>query len=153
MDPILPYCVYVLRSDLDHELYVGFTTDLAQRLAAHRDGSVSSTAPRRPLSLIFCEYYAAKGPALRRGNRSGWSVKGSRFLLHRESKPLLLVCPRNQRLVITATAEKVWLDSDRVYHALFHFALCLKMPVSMDMLDQKACFNQRFANEHTTVTG
>jgi putative endonuclease len=62
----LPYCVYVLRSDRDHEFYVGFTTDLTQRLAAHNDGSVPSTAARRPLQLVFCEYYRSKADALHR---------------------------------------------------------------------------------------
>ena len=62
----LEYCVYVLKSLADGDLYAGFTTDLRQRLTAHFDGEVPSTAPRRPLRLIFCEYYLSKGDALRR---------------------------------------------------------------------------------------
>jgi len=66
MNGPLPYCVYVLRSKLDDNLYVGFTTDLDQRLVAHNSGSVLSTAPRRPFKLIFCEYYLSKIDAIRR---------------------------------------------------------------------------------------
>lgn len=63
---LLPYCVYVLYSLQDHHLYVGFTTDLEDRLARHHQGRSRSTASRRPLELIFCEYYLAKDDAQRR---------------------------------------------------------------------------------------
>ena len=62
----LPYCVYILQSQRDGMLYIGFTTDLHARLTAHFQGQVESTAPRRPFRLIFCEYHGAKSDALRR---------------------------------------------------------------------------------------
>jgi len=62
----LPYCVYVLKSQVDGDLYIGFTTDIIQRVTAHNSGSVPSTAPRRPFALVFCEYYPSKSDALRR---------------------------------------------------------------------------------------
>ena len=62
----LPYCVYVLRSNKDHKLYIGFTTDLKERLTDHFHGEVASTAARRPLTLIYCEYHGSKQDALRR---------------------------------------------------------------------------------------
>ncbi len=42
--------VYVLLSKRDGKLYLGFTTDLKQRLKEHNGGKVQSTKPRRPLS-------------------------------------------------------------------------------------------------------
>jgi len=63
---MLPYCVYVLQSDKDGKHYMGFTTDLNERLKRHSDGLVTATAPRRPVRLIYCEYHASKGDALRR---------------------------------------------------------------------------------------
>jgi putative endonuclease len=54
---ILPYCVYILLSDKDHLLYIGFTTNIEKRVERHNSGGNKSTAPRRPLRLIFCEYY------------------------------------------------------------------------------------------------
>ena len=62
----LSFCVYVLQSLKDRDLYIGFTEDLEQRLKQHNLGQNISTAPRRPFRLIFCEYYLDKGDALRR---------------------------------------------------------------------------------------
>ena len=62
----LPYCVYVLRSDRDGNLYTGFTTDLDERFKRHSEGFVPATALRRPLRLIYCEYHLSKQDALRR---------------------------------------------------------------------------------------
>ncbi len=66
MPKTLPFCVYVLRSERDHKLYIGFTTDLKERLTNHYHGEVASTAARRPLTLIYCEYHGTKSDALRR---------------------------------------------------------------------------------------
>jgi putative endonuclease len=63
---MLPYCVYVLISEVDGELYTGFTTELSRRLAEHNDGRSRATAPRRPFRLLFCEYHASKSDALKR---------------------------------------------------------------------------------------
>ena len=62
----LQYCVYVLLSLQDGQLYVGFSADLTNRLTDHFRGRVPSTAPRRPLRLIYCEYHLSKEDALRR---------------------------------------------------------------------------------------
>ncbi|MCD4736732.1 MAG: GIY-YIG nuclease family protein [Bacteroidales bacterium] len=60
------YCVYILYSLKDNNLYIGYTTDIKRRFAEHQSGNSKSTAPRRPLKLIFCEYYLSQGDALRR---------------------------------------------------------------------------------------
>ena len=62
----LQYCVYVLQSQEDGKLYIGFTTDLNRRLTEHIKGYSKATAPRRPFELVFAEFYKAKGDALRR---------------------------------------------------------------------------------------
>lgn len=53
----LPYCTYVLFSERDRMLYVGYSSDLERRIAQHNSGNVKSTSYRRPLKLIFCEFY------------------------------------------------------------------------------------------------
>jgi putative endonuclease len=63
---LLPYCVYVLKSMKDDNLYTGFTTDLSRRLEEHNSGKSPATAPRRPFVLLFCEHYRSKADALRR---------------------------------------------------------------------------------------
>jgi putative endonuclease len=62
----LDYCVYILFSLKDRLLYIGYTTNLRQRLEAHNKGYSETTAPRRPLKLIFCEYYLSIKDAKRR---------------------------------------------------------------------------------------
>src|ERR1043166_400875 len=62
----LPYCIYILFSHYDRFLYIGFTKNLEQRLISHIKGSSKSTAPRRPLELIFAEFYLFKEDALKR---------------------------------------------------------------------------------------
>lgn len=60
------FIVYVLRSDLNSQLYVGYTTDLKHRLATHTKGNVISTKSKRPWKLIFAEVYTSQNDALRR---------------------------------------------------------------------------------------
>jgi putative endonuclease len=62
----LPYCVYVLISEVDGDLYTGSTTDLPRRLDEHNSGRSLATAPRRPFRLLFCEYHTSKSDALKR---------------------------------------------------------------------------------------
>ena len=62
----LPYCVYILFSLKDFKLYIGYSTRLEERFREHMEGSTKSTAWRRPLEIIFCEYYVQKQDATRR---------------------------------------------------------------------------------------
>jgi len=62
----LPYCVYILFSRKDFLLYIGYTTNIEGRIENHNRGKTKSTAPRRPLDLIFCEFYLFEADARRR---------------------------------------------------------------------------------------
>ena len=62
----LPYCVYILFSHKDLLLYTGFTTDIDQRVRNHNEGKTKSTASRRPLDLVFCEFYCFESDARKR---------------------------------------------------------------------------------------
>jgi putative endonuclease len=64
----LPFCVYILFSEKDNFLYIGFTSNLERRFAQHNSGQSKSTACRRPLKLIFCEFYLFEEDARRREN-------------------------------------------------------------------------------------
>ena len=75
----LPFAVYVLQSEADGGLYIGFTTDIGRRLAEHNAGKNISTAKRRPLRLVFCECYASESDARRR-EKYFKSTKGRRAL-------------------------------------------------------------------------
>jgi len=63
---ILGHCVYILFSEADSKLYIGYTSNLKQRLTDHFNGRNQATAPRRPLRLIYCEYHASTTDAHRR---------------------------------------------------------------------------------------
>ncbi len=60
------YYVYVLKSQVDGKLYIGYTTSLRNRLQKHQYGEVLSTSPRRPFDLIFYEGYKNMEDAKRR---------------------------------------------------------------------------------------
>lgn len=62
----LPFCTYVLFSEKDAMLYVGFSSNLENRILNHNAGGTKSTAYRRPLKLIFCEFYLFEKDARKR---------------------------------------------------------------------------------------
>jgi len=49
------YYTYVLQSEKDSNLYIGFTRKLKQKFDHHERGKVDSTKDRRPLKLIYYE--------------------------------------------------------------------------------------------------
>lgn len=62
----LQYCVYVICSLKDNNFYTGYTTNLHERLTSHINGNSKATEPRRPFTLLFCEYFLSKHDATRR---------------------------------------------------------------------------------------
>jgi len=51
------FYVYVLQSESDDGLYIGFSTDLRRRLKEHRAGAAFATSYRGPWRLIYYEAY------------------------------------------------------------------------------------------------
>ena len=49
------YFVYVLESQKDKNLYIGFTDNIDRRIKEHIEGKNFSTKSRLPLKLIFYE--------------------------------------------------------------------------------------------------
>ncbi len=60
------FYIYVLISEIDGNLYTGYTKDLKSRLQAHQEGKVPSTKNRRPLALIYFKGCISQEDALRR---------------------------------------------------------------------------------------
>jgi putative endonuclease len=73
------FYVYVLQSESDQGLYIGFSTDLRRRLREHQGGEAVATASRGPWRLIYYEAYLEEADALGREKflKSG---AGRRFL-------------------------------------------------------------------------
>ena len=91
MELITMFYTYVLLSDSDNNFYVGFTKDLKKRLDEHQQGSVTSTAGRRPLRLIYYEACLNENDAVKREKyfKSGF---GRRFLRNRLETYLKDIC-------------------------------------------------------------
>jgi len=60
------FYVYVLQSLRDKKLYIGFSTNLRNRIKDHNSGSTKSTKPRRPFRLLYYEAYLSEKDARRR---------------------------------------------------------------------------------------
>ena len=60
------YCVYILFSNKDKQLYIGYTNNLKNRYKKHSKGFVWATKFRSPLKLIYYEVYVEEIDAKRR---------------------------------------------------------------------------------------
>jgi len=79
------YYNYVLKSQKDNFLYIGFTTNLAQRIDEHDKGLVYSTKYRRPLILVYYEVSTSQDSALHR-EKYLKTTYGHRYLRNRIGK-------------------------------------------------------------------
>ena len=76
------YYTYILESQRDKDLYVGWTDDLKNRFSEHNKGRVRATKYRRPLKLIYYEACLSKEATIKREEyfKTGF---GRRFLKNR----------------------------------------------------------------------
>ena len=71
------FYVYILRSQTDKNLYVGYTSDLQKRIKEHNSGNNFSTKHRIPFEVIYYEAYKNKQDAQEREVyfKTGWGRK------------------------------------------------------------------------------
>ena len=60
------FYVYILKSQKNHELYIGSTNNLEKRLAEHNSGKSGYTKRYMPYELIYYEAYKAEPDARKR---------------------------------------------------------------------------------------
>jgi putative endonuclease len=60
------YKVYILESQADHSYYIGYTSDLNNRLVQHNKGESRYTSNKRPWKLVYYETFATKSEAIKR---------------------------------------------------------------------------------------
>jgi len=60
------YIVYVIKSEKDGRLYVGFTENLARRTKEHNAGKTKSTKGYRPWALVYKEEVTERSLARKR---------------------------------------------------------------------------------------
>jgi putative endonuclease len=63
----MEYVVYILYSKRHDKIYIGFTSDLINRIRSHNFLSKKGwTIKYRPWEVIFCEFYKEKSLAMKR---------------------------------------------------------------------------------------
>jgi len=77
------YYVYILQSEVDRRLYVGYSKNLKQRLRDHNQGKNISTKGKTPLRLVYYEAFLNKKDALGREKylKSGYGQRSIQKLL------------------------------------------------------------------------
>ena len=60
------YLVYILLSQKDKKLYIGYTNNLKRRIIEHKSGKSLATKNRQPVMLIYYESYLRWSDAKRR---------------------------------------------------------------------------------------
>jgi len=60
------YNVYILKSNKDDNLYIGYTNDLRRRLKEHNTSFSKATKSRLPLKLVYYEAYLSEKDAKER---------------------------------------------------------------------------------------
>jgi len=63
------YYVYILKSNKDDNLYIGYTNDLRMRLKEHNTSFSKATKSRLPLKLVYYEAYLSEKDAKERESK------------------------------------------------------------------------------------
>jgi putative endonuclease len=94
------FTVYVLQSEKDRRLYVGFTSNLIKRLDEHNKGRTKSTKGFRPWKIV---YFEKANTRLEARNREKYLKSGigkekiKRFLKNNNSTDTYLSAGREQK--------------------------------------------------------
>jgi putative endonuclease len=62
----MKFTVYILQSELDRSFYIGFTSNLVQRLEYHNSGKSRYTSKKMPWKLVYTEEYETRSEAMQR---------------------------------------------------------------------------------------
>ncbi|MFH1601545.1 MAG: GIY-YIG nuclease family protein [Candidatus Shapirobacteria bacterium] len=82
------YYVYILQSQKNKSLYIGYTTNLIKRLNQHNKGKSQATKPYLPYKLIFYEAFLNRIDAKKREIylKSGYGRRSITSMLNRYLK-------------------------------------------------------------------
>ena len=79
------FYVYLLKSNRNKRIYIGYTTDLKKRFKLHNLGKVKSTKSYRPWELIYYEAYKAKSDATKRERQLKMHAVKNKLLIRLEN--------------------------------------------------------------------
>ncbi len=84
------FYVYILQSEKDGSLYIGFSSDLRKRVIKHNKKQVTSTKDKAPWKLIYYEAYLERRDATGREtflkSGAGWRFIKKQLKHHFEKK-------------------------------------------------------------------
>lgn len=83
------FYVYILKSQKDNKLYIGYTKDLKRRLMEHKQGKTASTKYRLPVELVYYEAYRDIDDAKKREKSFKYSGSVYNGLIKRIEKSLV----------------------------------------------------------------
>lgn len=95
------FYIYVLQSERDAGLYIGYTSNLKHRLRQHNRGESKATRSRCPLDLIYYEAYITREDA--EGRERFLKSGGGRKFLNKQLKYYFAAHPC--RVIATSRAE------------------------------------------------
>jgi len=88
----LMFYVYILQSEKDKSLYIGYSPDLRKRLVKHNKKQVTSTKDKTPWKLIYYEAYLERKDATGRErflkSGAGWRFIKKQIKHYLEKFPL-----------------------------------------------------------------
>jgi len=62
----MPFCVYIIQSEIDRSYYIGSTRDIDERLERHNQGRSKYTKTKRPWKLVYSEEHPNRSVAIKR---------------------------------------------------------------------------------------
>ncbi len=77
------FYVYILKSNKDGKLYIGYSNNLRKRFREHNLGLVESTKSRMPLRLVYYEAYTLEEDATKREHNLKLRAKALKQLMLR----------------------------------------------------------------------
>jgi len=82
------YYVYILQSQKNQSLYIGYTSNLRKRFKQHNAGESQATKPFKPYMLIFYEAFLDRIDAKNREEylKSGYGRKTIKTLMNKYLK-------------------------------------------------------------------
>jgi len=62
----MDYTVYILQSENDNSFYIGYTSNLTQRIEYHNSGKSRYTSKKMPWKIVYTENFKTRSEAIRR---------------------------------------------------------------------------------------
>ncbi|MBN1986740.1 MAG: GIY-YIG nuclease family protein [Prolixibacteraceae bacterium] len=63
---MIKFTVYIIQSEKDDSFYIGFTSNIEQRLSYHNSGKSRYTSRKMPWRLVYTEEFSTRSEAVKR---------------------------------------------------------------------------------------